>query len=82
MEEIITKKNGTAKRYGARYGRTTRDKISKLEKDIHSRQKCPYCGKNRVKRVAMGIWNCKNCNAKFAGAAYSIKHESNSEASQ
>jgi len=34
--------------------------------------KCPYCNKIKVKRVALGIWQCKKCNAKFAGKAYSI----------
>ncbi|MBN2421382.1 50S ribosomal protein L37ae [Candidatus Woesearchaeota archaeon] len=78
MTEIKRKKGGSAKRFGARYGRTTRTKISELERAMRSRQKCPYCMKNKVKRVASGIWHCKGCNAKFAGAAYIIKRETKS----
>ncbi len=71
---------GTADRYGVRYGRTTRVKVSAIEKDLRSRQTCPFCTKKTVKRVASGIWNCNNCKAKFTGAAYKIKREIKNEA--
>ena len=36
---------------------------------------CPYCKAPKVKRIAAGIWECKKCNSKFTGKAYSIKKE-------
>ena len=52
-----------------------RQKINllKLKKEQRKLHKCPYCNKIKVKRVAVGIWHCRKCNAKFAGKAYSIR---------
>lgn len=63
---------GSAKRFGARYGRKTKLKFSKVETEQRKLHKCPYCNKIAVKRVALGIWQCKKCNVKFAGKAYSV----------
>lgn len=63
---------GSAKRFGARYGRKTKLKFSKVETEQRKLHKCPYCSKIAVKRVAMGIWQCRKCDAKFTGKAYSI----------
>ena len=63
---------GSVKRFGARYGRKTRLKFSKIETEQRKLHKCPYCSKIAVKRLAMGIWECRKCNAKFAGKAYSV----------
>ena len=65
-------KLGSVKRYGARYGRKLKLKLSKIETEQRKLHKCPYCTKVSVKRVALGIWHCRKCNAKFAGKAYSI----------
>ena len=65
-------KLGSVKRYGARYGRKLKLKLSKIETEQRKLHKCPYCTKVAVKRVALGIWHCRKCNAKFAGKAYSI----------
>jgi len=73
------KSSGSAKRFGVRYGRTTREKVGKIEKLVRSRQKCPYCSKNNVKRIALGIWNCRTCDAKFSGGAYTLKKEVKTE---
>jgi len=70
-----TKNKGSAKRFGARYGRTTRSKISDIERPMRSMQKCPYCRKDKVKRLSLGIWHCRACDAKFTGDAYIIKKE-------
>ena len=63
---------GSAKRFGARYGRKTKLKFSKVETEQRKLHKCPYCSKVAVKRVAMGIWQCRKCNSKFTGKAYSV----------
>ena len=63
---------GSVKRYGARYGRKLKLKLSKIETEQRRLHKCPYCAKIAVKRVAMGIWHCKKCDAKFTGKAYSV----------
>ena len=65
-------KLGSVKRFGARYGRKLKLKFSTIEAEQRKLHKCPYCSKIAVKRVAVGIWKCKKCNAKFAGKAYSI----------
>jgi len=63
---------GSVKRFGARYGRKLKLKFFEIESEQRKLHKCLYCNKIAVKRVAVGIWNCKKCNAKFAGKAYSI----------
>jgi len=60
------------KRFGARYGRKTKKKVSQIEIMQRSKHKCPYCNKEGVKRIAAGIWQCAKCEAKFAGKAYTI----------
>jgi len=65
-------KLGSAKRFGARYGTRTKHKFAKIEKEQRKKHKCPYCGQVKVKRVAVGIWNCRKCNSKFTGRAYTI----------
>ena len=65
-------KLGSVKRFGARYGRKLKLKFSKIEAEQRKLHKCPYCNKIAVKRIAVGIWHCKKCNAKFTGKAYSI----------
>jgi len=66
----LPKELSTIKRFGTRYGRTTRHKIGLIESVQKQNHKCPYCAQQRVKRVAMGIWQCRKCNAQFTGKAY------------
>ena len=66
------KAHGSVKRFGARYGRKTKLKFSKVENEQRKLHKCPYCSKIAVKRVAMGIWQCRKCDIKFTGKAYSL----------
>ena len=65
-------KIGSVKRFGARYERKPKEKFAKIEKEQRKLHKCPYCNYVKVKRVAVGIWFCKKCKAKFAGKAYSV----------
>ncbi|MBS3136186.1 50S ribosomal protein L37ae [Candidatus Woesearchaeota archaeon] len=70
----MTKKGklGSAKRFGARYGRSLRHLFAKIEDEHRRKHKCPYCGRIAVKRLAAGIWLCKKCGSKFTGKAYTI----------
>tara|TARA_Y100000310_G_scaffold93787_2_gene91338 strand:- start:16086 stop:16457 length:372 start_codon:yes stop_codon:yes gene_type:complete len=70
MEKI--QKLGSAKRFGARYGTRPKHKFAKIEKEQRKKHKCPYCNALKVKRVVIGIWHCKRCNAKFTGKAYTV----------
>ncbi len=73
MSEI--KKLKSAKRFGARYGRRVKEKFAEIEKEQRKLHKCPYCNNVKVKRIAVGIWYCRKCKAKFTGKAYTIKEE-------
>ncbi len=61
------------KRLGSRYGRTIKEKLGKAEIAKKSSKTCAFCLKNKVERLAAGIWYCKKCNKKIAGGAYSLK---------
>ncbi|MBW2979406.1 50S ribosomal protein L37ae [Candidatus Woesearchaeota archaeon] len=67
----MVSKLGSAKRFGARYGKTVKERFAKIEALQRAKHKCPYCSAVRVKRIAAGIWQCRKCNAKFTGKAYS-----------
>ena len=69
----IEKKFGSIKKFGPRYGRKVKEKFAKIEEEQHKLHKCPYCGHTKVKRLALGIWHCKKCKAKFTGKAYSVR---------
>ncbi len=71
MVEI--KKLGSTKRFGARYGARLKHILSKIEKEQKGRQICPYCHSDKVRRIAVGIWHCGRCDAKFTGKAYSVR---------
>jgi large subunit ribosomal protein L37Ae len=68
----MASKIGSAGRYGARYGKKLKAKISNVEKIQRSSQKCPYCSRLAVKRIASGIYSCKKCDVKFTGKAYKV----------
>ena len=67
-EEKVT----SVKRFGTRYGRTLKLKFGKIEVEQRKKHKCPYCAAVQVKRIALGIWSCTKCGAKFAARAYTI----------
>ncbi|MEM2115592.1 MAG: 50S ribosomal protein L37ae [Candidatus Woesearchaeota archaeon] len=66
-------KGKPSKRFGARYGLRIRKRVDEVERLSRKTYRCPYCGKIAVKRVAVGIWQCKSCNSKFTGYAYSVE---------
>ncbi|ORD93601.1 ribosomal prt L37A [Enterospora canceri] len=65
-----TKKAGITGKYGCRYGSTLRKTIKGIEESQHRKYTCKSCGKDSVKREVVGIWECRSCGYKFAGAAY------------
>ncbi|MBT3690711.1 50S ribosomal protein L37ae [Candidatus Woesearchaeota archaeon] len=69
---MAKKKVGSAGRFGARYGGPIKHKLSKIEAKQKKKYTCPKCLKDKIKRVSAGIWQCKNCNVKFAGKAYAF----------
>lgn len=60
-----TKKVKSAGRYGVRYGRKARTKITEIEALQRKKQQCIFCT-GVAKRLSKGIWFCKKCNKKFA----------------
>ena len=66
----MSRKIGSVGRYGTRYGTKTKKIVDKIEKKQRERKTCPYCERNTLKRVSAGIWYCKKCKTKFAGAAF------------
>ncbi|MDP3728608.1 MAG: 50S ribosomal protein L37ae, partial [bacterium] len=63
----------SAARFGARYGKRTKTKFLTVEKAQKSPQKCPYCSRTTaVKRLSVGIFQCKKCDSKFTGKAYKV----------
>ncbi|NQV09071.1 50S ribosomal protein L37ae [Candidatus Woesearchaeota archaeon] len=68
----MAKKIGSVGRFGARYGRSVKHKLAKIEADSRKRQMCPYCKAYAVKKLAVGIWECRKCSSKFTGKAYTI----------
>ena len=66
-----TKKVGRAGRFGARYGVTLRNRVARIEESMKSAHKCPSCQTMAVRRVSIGIWNCRKCGHTFTGGAYS-----------
>ena len=65
-----TKKVGSTGRYGPRIGTRLRSAIRKIEDEKKVPHKCPECGKERIKKQAVGIWICASCGLEFAGGAY------------
>ena len=75
-----TKRQGASKRYGPRYGRRLRQKVETVEAMQKTNYQCPFCHKNAVKRMAVGIWQCPKCAAVFTGKAYTLPKKASVEA--
>ncbi|MEM1566077.1 MAG: 50S ribosomal protein L37ae [Candidatus Bathyarchaeia archaeon] len=65
-----TKKVGSTRGLGARYGATVRKRYVKIVTEVRKKHKCPQCGLSKVKRVSVGVWQCKKCGYTFTGGAY------------
>jgi large subunit ribosomal protein L37Ae len=70
-----SKKSRASGRFGARYGKKVREKLTNVEDKQRKKQKCPTCSKLGAKRLSPGIWQCtrKTCNKKFTGGAYYLE---------
>lgn len=44
--------------------------MKKIEVQQHSKYHCAFCGQDKMRRQAVGIWACKGCNKTVAGGAY------------
>ena len=64
-----TKKVKASGRFGARYGKRVRTKITEIEAVQRKKQECLFCN-GIAKRLSKGIWQCKKCNKKFASHTY------------
>lgn len=65
-----TKKVGSTGRFGTRYGATIRKRVRKIETVLKSKHKCPSCDSPKVRRVSIGIWECKFCGFRFTGGSW------------
>ncbi len=65
----MTEKNFSGK-YGPRYGRKIRARVSEIEEKQRAKQECPKCS-TTAKRLGPGIYECPKCG-KFTGGAYHI----------
>eukprot|EP00032_Breviata_anathema_P000239 JZ548610.1.p3 GENE.JZ548610.1~~JZ548610.1.p3 ORF type:complete len:93 (+),score=29.11 JZ548610.1:22-300(+) len=65
-----TRKVGICGKYGTRYGAALRKVVKKIEISQHAKYSCPFCGRNAVKRSAVGIWDCKHCGKSVTGGAW------------
>jgi large subunit ribosomal protein L37Ae len=43
-----------------------------MEITQHAKYTCTFCGKDSVKRVAVGIWKCHGCSKVIAGGAWTV----------
>ena len=69
----LAKKTSSFKGLGARYGIKIRKKYSVVQRVLKAKRKCPECGSIQFGRQVVGIWACKKCGFKIAGAAYDVK---------
>eukprot|EP00350_Pseudokeronopsis_sp_OXSARD2_P003568 CAMPEP_0170546548 /NCGR_PEP_ID=MMETSP0211-20121228/4908_1 /TAXON_ID=311385 /ORGANISM="Pseudokeronopsis sp., Strain OXSARD2" /LENGTH=69 /DNA_ID=CAMNT_0010851073 /DNA_START=24 /DNA_END=230 /DNA_ORIENTATION=+ len=65
-----TKKVGIVGRYGTRFGASNRKALKKFLITQSAKYQCSFCGKDSIKRTAVGIWRCKGCKKIIAGGAW------------
>ena len=69
---MASNKSSSTKRFGSRYGKTTKDKFGAIEKLQRTKYNCPSCSRDQVKRMSVGIWQCQKCGSKFTSKAYTV----------
>ncbi len=65
-----TKKVGSTRGFGTRYGSTVRKRYLKVIEGLKTAHRCPQCGFVKVRRKSVGVWQCGKCNYTFTGGAY------------
>ncbi len=65
-----TKKVGSTGRFKGRYGVGIKKRVLKVENKAKELGACSFCGFDKIKRVAAGLFVCRKCGAKFTGGAY------------
>jgi len=70
---VRTKKVKSSGRFGARYGKKVRTKITKFEAKQRKKQSCPFCKKTGIKRLSKGIYKCFKCGKKFTSNAFYLE---------
>lgn len=70
--ERRTVKVGITGKYGTRYGAKLRKQVKAIEILQRTKYTCIFCGKNSVRRFAVGIWKCKACRRTIAGGAWEL----------
>lgn len=63
-------RTGSAGRFGARYGRVARRRVTEIEAGMNDDHTCPECGEKRVDRQGTGIWECSYCGYTYTGGTY------------
>ena len=51
-----------------------RKQIKKTETQQRGKYRCPFCGKNKMRRSVVGIWFCRSCGKTVAGGAYTLTY--------
>ncbi|MFW9856873.1 MAG: 50S ribosomal protein L37Ae [Candidatus Thorarchaeota archaeon] len=64
------KKVGSTGRFGTRYGATIRKRVRKIELELKKKHVCPSCDSAKVRRSAIGIWECAFCGHRFTGGSW------------
>lgn len=65
-----TKKVGSTGRFKGRYGVGVKKRVLAVERRMQAPVACTFCGFERIKREAAGLFICKKCKMKFTGGAY------------
>ncbi len=55
-----------------RYGASLRKRAAAVKQKKQAKYKCEACGRAAVKRISTSIWQCRHCNATYAGGAYTM----------
>jgi len=55
-----------------RYGASLRKRYNSIKEKKRAKYMCNSCGRNDVVRISTSIWQCRHCNAMYAGGAYSL----------
>lgn len=65
-----TEKVKSTGRFGSKYGVGIRKRVVHVEDRQKNQKPCPFCGFDKVKRKAAGLYACNKCDMEFTGGAY------------